>query len=114
MQLNLIDWDEMSFEEFVQITQKIRSHYWYIRNLRDGRFGQARLRKEYRKVALLKEKLLLAGHDKRDVLDLLACCRLNCPATKHPFSYCPHCGQGRKGGASKSSGVWAAGPMQAS
>lgn len=96
MQLNLLEWDEMSFPEFVQVVRQIRSHYWYIRNLRNGKFGQARLRKEYRKVALLKNKLFLAGHEKRDVLDLLACCRGSCQSTKWPFSYCSYCGQGRK------------------
>lgn len=96
MQLDLIPYDDMAFTEFVQIVREIRSHYWFIRNYRNGKFGQARARKEYRKVALLKNKLLLAGHDKRDVLDLLACCRSKCSATKWPFSYCSYCGQGRK------------------
>lgn len=96
MQLDLISWEPMTLHEFVEICGNIRRSYWHIRNLRNGKFGQARLRKEYRKVAVLKTKLLMAGREKREVLDFLACCRLQCPATKQPFIYCPFCGQGNK------------------
>ena len=96
MQLDLIPYEDMAFHEFVGIVREIRTHYWHIRNLRKATVCQGRLRKEYRRVAVLKNKLLLAGHEKRTVLDLMACCRSKCVATKHPFSYCPYCGQGRK------------------
>ncbi len=93
-QIDLIPWNEISPGRYQHIVRVIRSHYWYIRNLRGGKFGQARLRKEYRKVEVLKDELLLAGYEKRHVLDLLACCRGSCLATKWPFSYCEHCGAG--------------------
>ena len=112
MQLELIGWEYMDSAEYVRIVGDIRRIYWVIRNIRPGRFGQARMRKEYRRVAVLKNKLLLAGRPKREVLDLLACCRLQCPATRQPFLYCPFCGQGTRPEA-LGSGVWAARPMQA-
>lgn len=95
-QIDLIPWNEISSGRYEQIVRIVRSHYWYIRNLRGGKFGQARARKEYRKVEVLKDELLLAGYEKRHILDLLACCRGSCLATKHPFSYCHHCGAGRR------------------
>lgn len=95
-QIELISWNEISPARYDQVVRIIRSHYWYIRNLRGGKFGQARARKEYRKVEVLKNELLLAGYEKRHVLDLLACCRGSCLATKWPFGYCLHCGAGRQ------------------
>lgn len=114
MQLNLLEWNEISSERYKEVVQSMRRHYWHIRNLRDGKWGQARLRYEYRKVEVLKRELLLAGYEKRHILDILACCRGKCSATKWPFFVCPHCSQGSKMPVSNSSGVWAARPMQAS
>lgn len=95
MQLDLIEWNQLSPARYHQVIRLMRAEYWWIRNLRGGKFGQARLRKQYRKVAALKTELLLAGYEKRHVLDIMACCRGSCSATKQPFIYCPHCGQGR-------------------
>lgn len=96
MQLDLIQWNEMPPARYDQVIRLMRAEYWWIRNLRPGKFSQARLRKQYRKVAELKTELLLAGYAKRYVLDVIACCRGSCSATKQPFIYCPHCGQGRR------------------
>jgi hypothetical protein len=112
-QLELVAWNDMDALEYAQISRAIRNSYYILRTLRGGRFGQARARKEYRRVAILKNKLLLAGKSKREVLDLLACCRLRCPAVKQPFLYCPHCNQGRLPESILGGGVWAARPMQA-
>lgn len=95
-QLTLLTWETMTEAELAMLLARLRNHYYHIRNLRKGRFGQAKLRKEYRGAALLKRKLLLCGVDKRDVLDLIACCRLQCSANRQPFLYCKHCGQGRQ------------------
>lgn len=94
-QIDLIPWNEITPARYQQIVRNIRTSYWYIRNLRGGKFGQARARKEYRKVEALKGELFLAGYEKRYILDLLACCRGTCIATKSPFPYCIHCGAGR-------------------
>jgi len=91
MQLELFPFDELSDVEVVALKRHIRNSYWHIRNLRSGVFGQARLRKHYRMVAAQKKRLLLAGVSKREVLDLLACCRLQCSRHKHPFKPCQHC-----------------------
>lgn len=96
MQLDLLSWNEITPARYDQVVCTIRASYWWIRNLRGGKFSQARLRKEYRKVSTLKTELLLAGYQKRYVLDLLACCRGSCVANKQPFRYCHHCGAGRK------------------
>lgn len=95
IQLSLISWDTMTSHDLATLLYQMRNHYYHIRSLRRGRFGQARLRTEYRRVAVLKKKLLLCGFEKREVLDLVACCRLKCCAVSVPFSYCKHCGQGR-------------------
>lgn len=94
-QLTLLEWDTITDTERHELHTLMRNHYWHIRNLRKGKFGQARLRFEYRKVAILKRRLLLAGVEKREVLDIIACCRLSCRAKKQPFLYCKHCNQGR-------------------
>lgn len=112
-QLDLVGWQAMDPAEYTAIFVSIRQSYYVLRNLRGGRFGQARARKEYRRVAVLKNKLLMAGRSKREVLDLIACCRLQCSAKKQPFLYCPFCRQGRHPESILGSGVWAARPMQA-
>lgn len=91
MQLELFPYDSLEPAEIQTIYSEIRRSYWVIRNLRDGRFGQARLRKQYRIVEVKKKRLLLAGVSKREILDLLACCRLQCSRHKHPFKPCAYC-----------------------
>lgn len=91
MQLELFPYDGLTEEELRNLYAEIRRSYWVIRNLRAGRFGQARLRKQYRIVEVKKKRLLLAGVAKREILDLLACCRLQCSRYKHPFNPCAYC-----------------------
>lgn len=91
MQLELFPFDKISKTDLTGIYSFIRNSYWHLRNLRGGRFGDARRRKHYRLVALQKERLQLAGVPKREILDLLACCRLKCSRTKHPFKPCRYC-----------------------
>lgn len=91
MQLELFPFDVLTELERREVYQTIRNSYWYLRNLRSGRFGQARARKQYRLVEVQKKRLLMAGVSKREILDLLACCRLKCSRHKHPFQPCPYC-----------------------
>jgi hypothetical protein len=91
MQLELFPFDELTAAERRNIFIIIRNSYWHLRNLRGARFGQARARKHYRMVAAQKKRLLLAGVSKREILDLLACCRGRCSRSKHPFQPCQHC-----------------------
>jgi hypothetical protein len=112
-QLNLIEFQPLDQAEYAQIFLEVRRSYYLLRNFRGGRFGQARARKEYRRVAVLKKKLLMSGKSNRFVLDFLACCRLKCSARKQPFSYCQFCRQGRIPESILGGGVWAARPMQA-
>jgi plasmid stability protein len=91
MQLQLFPFDQLGDLERVKVYGDIRRHYWYIRNLRTGVFGQARLRRHYRAVQAEKKRLLLAGVSKREILDLLACCRQQCTRHKHPFEPCIYC-----------------------
>jgi hypothetical protein len=90
-QLLLIHYDYLSPVQMTAICSELRRAYWFIRNYRGGKFTQAKLRKSYRNVAVLKRRLLLAGVEKRDLLDLLACCRLTCSSRKQPFSPCRYC-----------------------
>jgi hypothetical protein len=91
MQLELFPWDSLSDEDRDRVFGDIRRTYWHLRNLRRGRFGQAAQRRYYRIVAAQKKRLLMAGVDKRVVLDFLRCCRLQCEGTKPPFKRCPYC-----------------------
>lgn len=91
MQLELFPFVALSPEERQAILLTIRQAYWQLRNLRGGRFGQARARRLYRAVAVQKKRLLMAGVSKREILDLLACCRLQCDGRKQPFKPCSHC-----------------------
>jgi hypothetical protein len=91
MQLELFPFDKISQHELASIYRFIRNSYWHLRNLRGGRFGEARKRKHYRAVAAQKKRLQLAGVSKREILDLLACCRLQCSRSKHPFEACQYC-----------------------
>jgi hypothetical protein len=91
MQLELFPFERLSDLELHHVCRVIRSHYWHLRNLRGGSFGQARRRKCYRLVADQKKRLQLAGVPKREILDLLACCRQLCTRHKHPFEPCKYC-----------------------
>lgn len=91
MQLELFPFDHLSQVELAQTFRLIRNSYWHLRNLRGARWGQARARKQYRIVAEQKKRLLMAGVSKREILDLLACCRGQCSLTKHPFKPCRYC-----------------------
>jgi hypothetical protein len=91
VQLELFPWEDLSSADRQHIMEEIRRSYWHIRNLRSGKFGQAALRRHYRRVAAQKKRLLMAGVEKREVLDLLRCCRLQCSAKKPPFKHCRYC-----------------------
>lgn len=91
MQLELFPWEGLTERERVDILQSIRRSYWHIRAVRKSRFGRATLRRYYREVAIQKKRLLMAGVEKQEVLDFLACCRLQCTAHKQPFKRCKYC-----------------------
>ena len=61
-------------DELKQVAREIRHLYYYIRTLRRGIHDAAR-RRYYRKIEVQKKRLLDAGVSRREVLDLLACCR---------------------------------------
>lgn len=56
------------------LAREIRHLYWHIRNSRRG-VQDALRRRVYRKIEKKKKRLLEAGVSKREVLDLLMCCR---------------------------------------
>jgi hypothetical protein len=91
MQLELFPWEALTDQEQADILQSIRRTYWHIRTVRKTRFGQAKLRRHYREVAAQKKRLLEAGVEKREILDFLSCCRLQCSARKQPFKPCRYC-----------------------
>jgi hypothetical protein len=91
MQLQLFPFEQLTAAELRQIYSIVRTNYWHIRNTRGGRFGYGKLRRHYRLVAVQKKRLLLAGVSKREILDLLACCRLQCSAHRQPFKPCRYC-----------------------
>lgn len=64
----------MSDDEKRALAREIRNLYWHIRHLRRG-LQDAPRRRYYRKIATKKKRLLDAGVSKREVLDLLMCCR---------------------------------------
>jgi hypothetical protein len=90
-QLLLVPYDDLPADEAICIMRDIRNYYWFIRSLRNTRYGASKRRSYYRKVKVLKNKLLLAGVEKRKILDLVACCRLQCSGKKQPFIRCPYC-----------------------
>lgn len=90
MQLELFPWEALTENERARVLSSIRNAYWHIRTLRGG-VGQASLRRHYRYVAKHKKRLLMAGVEKREILDFLSCCRLQCSATKQPFKPCKYC-----------------------
>lgn len=61
-----------------KILGEIRRAYGHLRNLRGGRHGQAARRRHYRMVAAQKKRLLLAGVERKEILDFLRCCRGGC------------------------------------
>jgi len=90
MQLELFPFQKLSQAEFRREVSLMRNSYWHLRNSR-GRFAQAANRRHYRKVAEQKKRLQLAGVSKREILDLLRCCRQQCGRHRHPFEPCQFC-----------------------
>jgi hypothetical protein len=74
VQLELWERDALSAKELSAVAREVRNLYWLIRTSRRG-IHDARRRRVYRKIAVHKKRLLEAGVGKREVLDLLACCR---------------------------------------
>jgi hypothetical protein len=91
MQLELFEWAFLSPSERGLIHGRIRNSYTQVRLLRGGRFGQAALRRHYRKIEVEKKRLELAGVGRREILDFLQCCRLKCSGKKPPFKPCKFC-----------------------
>lgn len=86
-QLELFPFEPLTVAQKQHIYEKIRVHYWYIRNCRKTPMHDARRRKFYRLIEAEKKRLRLAGVSKREILDYLACCRLTCGKLK----ICPFC-----------------------
>lgn len=78
----------MSEEEKRALAREIRALYWHIRVYGRGRFDALR-RRYYRRIAAKKKRLLEAGVSRREVLDLLACCR----SARCRFRACLDCTQ---------------------
>ncbi|WP_050808556.1 hypothetical protein [Collimonas fungivorans] len=91
MQLELFEREQISQGDLERMMMEIRQAYWHLRNLRKVSWNNGRRRREYRKVAVHKKRLLIAGVSKREILDLLACCRQQCSAKKQPFQPCKYC-----------------------
>ncbi|WP_342049722.1 MULTISPECIES: hypothetical protein [unclassified Cupriavidus] len=64
----------MTQDETRLVAREIRRLYWFIRVYPRGRFDALR-RRYYRRIAAEKKRLLDAGVSKREVLNLVACCR---------------------------------------
>lgn len=64
----------MTQQEAREVAREIRRLYWFIRVYPRGRFDALR-RRYYRRIERQKKRLLDAGVSRREVLDLLACCR---------------------------------------
>jgi hypothetical protein len=91
MQLELFEREQIGQAELERMMSEIRHAYWHLRNLRKVSWNNARRRREYRKVGVHKKRLLIAGVNKREILDLLACCRQKCSAKKQPFKPSKYC-----------------------
>jgi hypothetical protein len=74
MQLELWERETLSAKELSTVAREVRNLYWFIRTTRRG-LHDARRRRVYRKISVHKKRLLEAGVSKREILDLLACCR---------------------------------------
>ncbi|MBI1891409.1 MAG: hypothetical protein HYS18_12235 [Burkholderiales bacterium] len=61
MQLEFFPWEELGASDRRQILNEIRNGYWFLRNLRGGRFGQAKRRQVYRQIADQKKRLQLSN-----------------------------------------------------
>lgn len=70
------------------VKREIRNLYYHIRTTRSGKQDAYR-RRYYRKISKLKSELLSLGQSRRDVLDLVACCR----SVRCRVDDCPHCGR---------------------
>lgn len=80
-QLELFERPRLTKREIVDAMADIRNHYWIIRNTRKHlKSHVAQRRRTYRAIAKIKQRLLHAGVDKRDLLDYLAHCRSQCGA----------------------------------
>lgn len=73
-QLELWPRDPVDRAELLVVVREIRNLYWHIRNTRRG-LHDGRRRRVYRKIEVQKKRLLEAGVSRREILDLLACCR---------------------------------------
>ena len=73
-QLELWPRERLSADDLAAVVGEIRNLYWYIRVSRRG-VNDARRRRVYRKIAVHKKRLLVAGVSKREILDLLGCFR---------------------------------------
>lgn len=82
MQADLAGWTQA---RVTYLKGEIRNLYWHIRTSRRG-LQDAYRRRYYRRIAERKEELLALGVAKRDVLDLVACCR------RQVCHGCVHCG----------------------
>lgn len=91
VQLELFFKPVISLLERKDLEAQIRSHYWFVRAARSQKFGGARRRKAYRSIAIIKKRLEFGGVEKRDILDLLACCRSR---SCHKIG-CKYCGDKR-------------------
>ncbi|MBB5198961.1 putative Fe-S protein YdhL (DUF1289 family) [Glaciimonas immobilis] len=91
MQLELFEWLIISAIERSHMMSEIRQSYWFLRNLRKTQWNLARRKREYRKVAIHKKSLQLGGMTRREILDLLRCCRSKCGAKKNPVKPCFYC-----------------------
>lgn len=76
VQMLLFPWNPLDEREKRRVYSEIRNAYWFIRAARPG--GEARRLKYYRLVADNKKRLLLAGVQKREILEFLSCCRGKC------------------------------------
>jgi hypothetical protein len=74
VQLELWERDTLPAKELADVAREVRNLYWFIRTSRRG-IHDARRRRVYRKIAVHKKRLLEAGVGRREILDLLACCR---------------------------------------
>ena len=78
MQLELFEREIIGADDMQMIFQEIRPAYWFLRNTRPGRYGDAKRRRFYRKIAVHKRRLLLSGADRMEILNMLSCYRLKC------------------------------------
>jgi len=78
----------MTDDELQAMAREIRHLYYFIRTLRRG-LQDAPRRRYYRLIAVKKKRLQEAGVSRREVLDLMACCR----SGRCRFRACLDCSQ---------------------